>query len=66
MSQRAARKYPEEMPKNVEPLRSTPEKKGSQGSPLDGLFSDAPDLVEEVCADAYKERSTRRLRTSGG
>jgi hypothetical protein len=40
------------------------EKRIVQGSPLDGLFSDIPDLVEEVCAEAYKARATRRLRMS--
>jgi len=47
----------------VEPSKGTPEKKAAKGSPLDGLFSDVPDLVEEVCAEAYRERATRRLRT---
>lgn len=48
----------------VEPSKGAPEKRIAQGSPLDGLFSDIPDLVEEVCAEAYRERATRRLRTS--
>ena len=45
--------------------KDTHEKGGAQGSPLDGLFSDVPDLVEEVCAEAYRERGTRRLRNAG-
>jgi hypothetical protein len=44
--------------------KDTHEKRIAQGSPLDGLFSDVPDLVEEVCAEAYRERRTRRLRMS--
>jgi hypothetical protein len=48
----------------VEPSQGAPEKRAAQGSPLDGLFSDIPDLVEEVCAEAYRDRATRRLRTS--
>ncbi|MFY9821898.1 MAG: hypothetical protein WAM82_10980 [Thermoanaerobaculia bacterium] len=48
----------------VEPSMDTPEKRTAKGSPLDGLFSDIPDLVEEVCTEAYRERATRRLRTS--
>ena len=39
-----------------------PEKRIAKGSPLDGLFSDIPDLMEEVCAEAYRERGNRRLR----
>ena len=35
-----------------------------KGSPLDGLFSDVPELVDEVCAAAYQDRATRRLRSS--
>jgi hypothetical protein len=49
----------------VEPAKKTPEERTAKGSPLDGLFSDIPDLIEEVCADAYRDRATRRLRTSG-
>ncbi len=45
----------------VEPAKSTSKKETVQGSPLDGLFSDIPDLVEEVCAEAYRDRATRRL-----
>jgi hypothetical protein len=30
------------------------------GSPLDGLFADIPDLVDEVCADSYRDRAMRR------
>lgn len=48
----------------VEPPKDIPESKAAKGSPLDGLFSDRPDLVEEVCAEAYRERRTRRLRTA--
>ena len=48
----------------VEPSKGTPEERTTKGSPLDGLFSDIPDLVEEVCAEAYRDRMTRRLRTS--
>jgi hypothetical protein len=47
----------------VEPSQGTLEKRAAPGSPLNGLFSDIPDLVEEVCAEAYRERATRRLRT---
>jgi hypothetical protein len=46
----------------VEPPKGTPETRTAKGSPLDGLFSDAPDLMEEVCAEAYRDRATRRLR----
>jgi hypothetical protein len=28
-----------------------------KGSPLDGLFSDIPNLVDEVCAAAYQDRA---------
>jgi hypothetical protein len=48
----------------VEPHKDVPESRNAKGSPLDGLFSDIPDLVEEVFAEAYGERRTRRLRTS--
>jgi hypothetical protein len=47
----------------VEPSKGAPEKRIAKGSPLDGLFSDIPDLMEEVCAEAYRDRATRRLRT---
>lgn len=36
----------------------------AKGAPLDGLFSDIPELVDEVCAAAYQDRATRRLRAS--
>jgi hypothetical protein len=49
----------------VEPAKSISEQTTAKGSPLDGLFSDIPDLMEEVCAEAYRDRATRRLRTSG-
>lgn len=48
----------------VESPKDLPEERIAKGSPLDGVFSDIPDLVEEVCAEAYRERSTRRLRTT--
>jgi hypothetical protein len=48
----------------VEPSKGAPEKRTAKGSPLDGLFSDIPDLMEEVCAEAYRDRATRRLRIS--
>jgi hypothetical protein len=48
----------------AESPKDLPEKRTAKGSPLDSLFSDIPDLVEEVCAEAYRERATRRLRTS--
>ena len=38
----------------------------AQGSPMDSLFSDIPELVDEVCAAAYQDRATRSLRTSDG
>ncbi len=31
----------------------------AKGSPLDGLFSDIPELVDEVCAAAYQDRAMR-------
>ncbi len=46
----------------VEPPKVAHETRTAKGSPLDGLFSDIPDLVEEVCAEAYRDRATRRLR----
>lgn len=36
----------------------------AKGSPLNGLFSDIPELVDEVCAAAYQDRAARRLRAS--
>jgi hypothetical protein len=48
----------------VHDAAESPKDLPEKGSPLDSLFSDIPDLVEEVCAEAYRERATRRLRTS--
>ncbi len=48
----------------VEPAKNSPDKRAAKGSPLDGLFSDIPDQMEEICAEAYRDRATRRLRTS--
>jgi hypothetical protein len=48
----------------AEPSKGTPEERTAKGSPLNGLFSDIPDLVEEVCTEAYRDRATRCLRTT--
>jgi hypothetical protein len=37
----------------------------AKGSPLDGLFADIPDLVDKVCADAYRDRGRRRPEDVG-
>jgi hypothetical protein len=37
----------------------------ASGSSLDGLFADIPHLVDEVCADAYRDRAMRRPEDVG-
>jgi hypothetical protein len=33
---------------------------------LDGLFADEPELIDQVCETALREREVRRLRVANG
>ena len=47
----------------VHDVRANASRTGEHGPDLLGLFADDPDLVDRVCAEAYRERSRRPWRS---